>query len=93
MVGHASQHHGDLDAQIAETWANLDALLRGSGSGDGIGARSCLKVYLRRATDAAFVSRALHTRLPAAAQLLLLAGDICRSELLIEIDGVQHRAE
>jgi len=32
----------------------------------------------------------LRARLPAATPFLLLQGDICRRELLVEIDGVQH---
>lgn len=90
VVGHASRHHEDLAAQIDETLANLEALVRGSGCGHGIGAYSCLKAYVRHAADAAFVATTLRARLPAPAEVLLLAGDICRSELLVEIDGVHQ---
>jgi chorismate lyase/3-hydroxybenzoate synthase len=42
--------------------------------------------------DAAIVAATLHAQLPALAGLLVLAGDICRSELLVEVDGV-HRLD
>lgn len=93
VVGHASRHEDDLEAQIEETLANLDALLSGSSGNRTLGPQSCLKAYLRRATDAAFVEKVLRARVPSADQLLLLAGDICRSELLVEIDGTQQPAD
>lgn len=87
VVGHASQHDGDVDAQLAETFANLDSLLA-SATLSHFGAGSLLKVYLRHASDLAAVTAGLARHLPAAAQRLVLLGDICRAELLVEIDGV-----
>jgi chorismate lyase/3-hydroxybenzoate synthase len=90
VVGHASAHHDDLAAQVDETLANLASLLDTAGTTMPLGAPSQLKAYLRDPADAAFVAAALAARLPQLGGLLLLAGDICRRELLIEIDGV-HR--
>lgn len=87
IVGHASQAADDLDAQLAETFANLDALLTAAGVDGGFDARSPLKVYLRDPAQAARVSGFLAARLPSAVPRLLLAGDICRAELAVEIDG------
>src|SRR5262249_36202906 len=89
--GHASQHRGDFAAQLDETLANLDSLLANAGvdAGARFGARCPLKVYVRRAADADAAERMLRARLPASPPLLLLHGDVCRSELLVEIDGVQ----
>jgi chorismate lyase/3-hydroxybenzoate synthase len=93
VVGHASQHHDDLAAQVAETLANLDSLLREAGAGASrLGAHSRLKAYLRRPADADAVRAALAAHAPALDGLLLLAGDICRRELLVEIDGVHRPA-
>ncbi len=92
VVGHASRHPDDLDAQTAETLANLDALVAASGMSPSAPARTCLKAYLRDPADAPRIAAALAPRLCAAEQLLLLAGDICRSELLMEVDGVRHPA-
>ena len=92
VVGHASTHQDDLDAQLGETLANLDSLLHQATTSTPtqLGARSLLKAYLRDPADAAIVSATLRRHAPALNDLLLLAGDICRSELLVEIDGV-HR--
>ena len=92
VVGHASTHEDDLDAQLGETLANLDSLLdqAATAAPTRLGARSILKAYLRDPADADAVSAMLYRHAPALGHLLLLAGDICRSELLVEIDGL-HR--
>lgn len=91
VVGHASRHEDDLGAQIEETLANLDSLLRQASIPEArLGTGSVLKAYLRDAADAAAVEAALRERIPRLGGLLLLAGDICRRELLVEIDGAHH---
>jgi chorismate lyase/3-hydroxybenzoate synthase len=86
VVGHASAHEDDLDAQLAETLTNIEALLASAGMPAELGAHSPLKVYLRHAADLAHVRSRLQQRLPGV-PLLILHGDVCRSELLVEIDG------
>jgi chorismate lyase/3-hydroxybenzoate synthase len=90
IVGHASHHREDFAAQLDETLANFASLLDAAGVAPArrFGAGSALKIYVRRAADAARAAGLLAARLPAAAPLLLLHGDICRRELLVEIDGV-----
>ena len=88
VVGHASRHAGDLDAQLAETIANLESLVAHAGLPAELGAGSQLKAYVRDAADAPRVTAALRARLPALGGLVVLAGDVCRRELLVEIDGV-----
>jgi hypothetical protein len=56
------------------------------------GRGSLLKVYLRDAAAAGFVAAYLRERLPAAAQFLVLGADICRRELLAEIDAADFSA-
>jgi chorismate lyase/3-hydroxybenzoate synthase len=46
-----------------------------------------LKVYLRDAAAAGFVSAYLRAQLPAQVQFLVLGADICRRELVVEIDA------
>lgn len=88
VVGHASQHDDDLAAQIDETFANLDSLFAGAQARGGFDANGLVKAYVRRREDAATVSAALDARLPPGTPRLVLLGDICRRELLVEIDGV-----
>lgn len=90
VVGHASAHAGDPAAQLDETLANLDALLATADMPAGFDTQSPLKTYVRHATDAARVGNMLQRRLPGV-PVLLLHGDVCRRELLVEIDGWRFR--
>lgn len=87
VVGHASRHRDNLAAQISEMLANLDSLVHASG-GSHLGSNSVLKAYVRCPQDAGHVAERLQAAMPAMNGLLLLAGDICRGELLVEVDGV-----
>jgi chorismate lyase / 3-hydroxybenzoate synthase len=86
VVGHASHHEGDVRAQTEEAFANLHALLEGAGL-PAFDARSPLKIYVRHREDAGAVRAVLARHLDPAVPRLLLHGDICRRELLAEIDG------
>jgi chorismate lyase/3-hydroxybenzoate synthase len=91
VVGHASHHAGDVSAQVEETLNNLDSLCSAAGNAAPLGgARDVLRAYVRHASDAALVRERLHARLGAQTPLLVLLGDICRSELLVEIDGLHQ---
>ncbi|MFC5436692.1 pteridine-dependent deoxygenase [Rhodanobacter umsongensis] len=89
VVGHASAHEDDLGAQLGETLTNLEALLASAGMATVFDRESPLKTYVRHSADAAQVREFLHRRLPGV-PMLLLHGDICRSELLVEIDGWRY---
>jgi chorismate lyase/3-hydroxybenzoate synthase len=89
VVGHISAHSGDLAAQLNETLINLESLLASGNMPAGFDAHSPLKVYVRHAADAAFVRGELAARLPGV-PLLILHGDICRADLLLEIDGWRY---
>jgi len=89
VVGHASAHQDDLDAQLDETLTNLEALLASADMAAGFDTQSPLKAYLRHPADASRVSDFLQHRLPGV-PVLLLHGDICRRELLVEIDGWRY---
>jgi chorismate lyase/3-hydroxybenzoate synthase len=89
VVGHASAHQDDLDAQLEETLTNLEALLGSANMATGFDTQSPLKAYVRHPTDASRVSEFLQRRLPGV-PVLLLHGDICRRELLVEIDGWRY---
>lgn len=92
VVGHASAHPGDIRAQVAETFRNLDSLVEAARArrpalSPAIGSDSLLKAYVRHAEDAGPVASALAARLPDPAQALVLVADICREDLLVEVDG------
>lgn len=89
VVGHASAHQHDLHAQLVETFTNLDALLATAGMPAGFDTHSPLKAYVRDPGDAGQVRDFIAGRLPGV-PVLLLHGDICRQELLVEIDGWRY---
>lgn len=86
VIGHASHHVGDVVAQADEAVANLHALLERADMAP-FDASAPLKVYVRNPNDAARVRAALDTLLDPSVPRLILQGDICRRELLVEIDG------
>ena len=86
VIGHASHHTEDVAAQADEAIANLHALLERAAL-PAFDASSPLKVYVRRPQDAERIRAALARHLDPAVPSLLLHGDICRRELLVEIDG------
>lgn len=91
VLGHASVHDGDVIGQLDETLRNVDAVLQRAIPGGGLADLVSVKTYLRRAEDAAAVQPRLTAALPAGCQQILLQADICRSELLLEIEGVAKR--
>ena len=91
VVGHETRHPGELCAQLEETLHNLEHLLAHAARQDGVptafGVRSPLKVYLRDRAALDGVVALLRERLPPATPYVVLEGDICRGDLLVEIDG------
>ncbi len=93
IVGHESRHAGDLEAQIDESLRNIGVLLEQANlhhrmSAETPQALSLLKVYLRHAADATAAEDHLRRHLGHDVPWLLLHGDICREELLVEIEGL-----
>ena len=89
IVGHETRHAGDLLAQIAETFENLRAVITAAGqtASRPTGSHWALKAYLRDAAYQKAVDTAISTMFGADSQRLYLRGDICRSELLVEIEA------
>jgi hypothetical protein len=93
IKGHASQCAGDLDGQVACTLDNLRLISRECGLGDRLAvadaaAERHFKIYLRRAADLDAVRAALAGEwLRPADRVCWLRADICRAELLLEIEA------
>jgi enamine deaminase RidA (YjgF/YER057c/UK114 family) len=91
IVGHESLHIGDCAAQTRETLANIGALLEEANrvAGDTHFDRSTLayKVYVRRPADLPVVQQELASTLGPDAQIIYLQADICRQDLLVEIEA------
>jgi len=89
IVGHVSQHAGDAAAQLAETLRNLAAVTAHSGIRRDAGHRQeLLKVYVRDPALVPLIAAQLRETYPGATPMFL-AGDVCRRELLLEIEYIQ----
>ena len=93
IVGHQSLHLDDPAAQLEETLANIAALIESTAKEEGanfsgLASLTHLKIYVRRAGDYPLIRERLDAVLPASAQCLYLEADICRPELLLEIEAV-----
>jgi len=92
IVGHQTRHRDSVGDQLDETLNNLDALAAYAGERHGLGltgARdlSLFKVYIRHAEDCPVLQLGLARRLGRSVTALFLKGDICRADLLLEIEG------
>lgn len=88
IVGHESAHPEDAGAQATETLRNIETLLAQSNWSEDARQSRAIRVYLRSPADypsvAAVVERSAAV---SGVQAAYLQGDICRAELLVEIDG------
>ncbi|TVP83517.1 pteridine-dependent deoxygenase like protein [Thioalkalivibrio sp.] len=89
ITGHESRHIGDCAAQTREILANLDALH--ATAGPDVPPPAWLRVYLRRPEDQPEVAAILALHYPRPPALHWVYGDVCRRELLVEIEGVHAR--
>ncbi|RFF27425.1 MULTISPECIES: pteridine-dependent deoxygenase [unclassified Wenzhouxiangella] len=95
VVGHRSLHVDDVNGQLEEVIRNLETLLSESAQQLGrpglaeFDHASLLRVYVRHARDWPMIERRLRERWPGI-HLAGLRGDICRSDLLVEIEAVSR---
>ena len=93
VVGEDSRHAGQFDAQVEETLLNLEALVR-TADGNHRDARAPLhrlvdlRVYVTSAAQAERVRELLVNRCPRARTIAVALAQVCRRELLVEIEGV-----
>src|ERR1700693_921742 len=91
IVGYETIHQGDVGAQTRETMANISALLdevnRVVGAAryrlDGLK----FKVYVREPADLGAIEGALSRSLPSSIPIVYLQADVCREDLLVEIEA------
>jgi chorismate lyase/3-hydroxybenzoate synthase len=93
VVGHQSQHVGLADLQALETLTNLRALIDRAQFGHpsfepDAKRHSVFKVYLRSPKHLETVRGVLRDPFLLSGDLLFLQGDLCRKELLVEVEGL-----
>ena len=80
-------HPGDVEAQSRETLSNMDALAGGPEN------YSELRVYVVRDEDAGPVLEQVREHFPSLITVELCSADLCRHDLLVEIEGIAGRIE
>jgi chorismate lyase / 3-hydroxybenzoate synthase len=95
IVGHRSLHVGNTAAQTRETLTNIEALLAEANrvapeARFSPGALAC-KVYVRRPADLPVIQKELTATLGPHARVIYLQADICRQNLLVEIEATATR--
>lgn len=92
VIGHRTHHDNALD-QIGESLRNVNSLLDEAqrllgGQRTSLGDAGILRVYIRNREAYPALKEKLDRIVPAEMPRVHLLGDICRSDLLTEIDGI-----
>jgi chorismate lyase/3-hydroxybenzoate synthase len=96
IVGHASLHPADVLAQTRETISNIEAVLAEAnrrarhGKFDLAGLQ--YKVYVKHPHDLTQIRVELESSIGPAFDVIYLQADVCRQELLIEIEATASHA-
>ena len=94
IVGHASQHLDDPAMQLNEVANNIRALVQNALDKHYAGheASECtplgLKLYLRQRQHLPTLRPLIPQLFGAATPILCMEGDICRRDLLLEVEGI-----
>ena len=93
VVGHQTHHENQVGNQLSESLRNVHSLLEEGYrlTGDSharLDSEGMLKVYIRDPSDLELIRRTLEAEAPAEIPRIYLRGDICRENLLTEIDGI-----
>ena len=92
ILGHETVHPASVGFQTRETLVNVravieQAVLKGFTPVDFVSGLA-LKVYLRHAEDFAEVMAIIQAEFGTPCELIVLQADICRTDLLVEIEAV-----
>jgi chorismate lyase / 3-hydroxybenzoate synthase len=95
VVGHASRHADSSHVQTQESLENISVLVRHAHDTHRTGSfvdpgRAIYKVYVRHGRDLSGIRQAIKGS-PLSQTSLFLQGDLCRRELLVEIESVLIR--
>jgi chorismate lyase/3-hydroxybenzoate synthase len=95
ILGEDSIHMRDPRRQAVETFENLARLVESGRSsagsadrGDPLAAFRELRVYIVREQDADLLRAMVEERFPAGTRVEYAQADLCRQELLVEIEGL-----
>jgi chorismate lyase/3-hydroxybenzoate synthase len=90
IVGHETLHLGDVVGQAKESLNNVEAVLLAANRvarGQGFSLSDLVyRVYVRDAADAPAVMAVMRERL-GAVEMLCVQSDVCRADLLVEVEA------
>jgi chorismate lyase/3-hydroxybenzoate synthase len=90
IVGHETVHHGDAKGQTREAMANLQALVNEANNLSKKKfelAEVFYRIYVRHAEDVLSIQNEMSHIIGAAFKATFLRADICRQDLLLEIEA------
>ena len=92
IVGFKTLHVNDVVAQLNEAINNVETLVAHANDQHNTKLNSqddllYMKIYIRRREDVAQINQVLAARLSSHTPRILLLGDMCRNDLLVEIEA------
>jgi chorismate lyase/3-hydroxybenzoate synthase len=92
ILGHETVHVGDASAQTRESLRNIEAVLGAANKSGHARLELTMsdlwyKIYVREVGDLAAIDRELRSVVGGRARALYLQADLCRRELLVEIEA------
>lgn len=91
IVGHCTMHPGDVQEQTRETLRNIEAVIQAANlqAGSSLFSISHMsyRVYVRHSTDLAAIRDVMLTWIGSSFNATFLQADVCRQDLLIEIEA------
>lgn len=95
IVGHKTLHEGNVLQQLEETFKNLQSLIDHVREVHQLGIRkldeiSSLKVYVRHKQHYPLIEENMKQYINKDVPVLFLHGEICRDDLLVEIEGLAN---
>lgn len=97
ILGHQTMHDGDVAAQCRLALENVAHVIGhgnlfahdvGADTGHAVTDLTTVKVYVRHRADIPVVREICSAALSATAEVAYLNADICRADLLVELEGV-----
>lgn len=93
IVGHATQHQDDPAEQTVETLSNIHAILKRAQHEDQESwetevSEGLMKVFVRHEKDLPAVRGVLEDHMLGKASIHYVLGEMCRKDLLVEIEGM-----
>lgn len=92
IVGHTTRHAGNPGKQTRETLQNVETLIQHASKCSSVQSQmtqpsTTIKVYIRHLEDVPMIQDIIRDECGASASILFLQGDICRHDLLVEIEA------